>query len=259
MRIEAGIDAAASDDERAAPVRELPTQRDAVGQDVRARRQPRDRHEQRVPLVGHPAARAKRSAQQLHGRQAAERTVHVIEHQPSRGSASSALSNRISSTTTPRIHERLVPPRELDERRLGQGSVVIGAAEAPRPRARIPRGQRKLEILVERPSRDGDTPGGCRRAPSPGNSPSTTRLRVPSVGDRPAEDVGVAFRMLQIGIRMQLQEVELQRGIVPRPQIMQSRAADRRQRACMRVHQLARRGSPAPRARRTAADATRAS
>ena len=39
----------------------------------------------RVPLVGHPAARAKRSAQQLHGRQAAERTVHVIEHQPSEG------------------------------------------------------------------------------------------------------------------------------------------------------------------------------
>ena len=54
---------------------------------------------------------------------------------------------------------------------------------------------------------------------------------------RPAEDVGVALGMPQIRIGVELEEVQLQRGIVPRPEIVEARRANRRERAGMDVDQ----------------------
>src|SRR6185437_10273345 len=100
------------------------------------------------------------------------------------------------------IDERLMAPREVDERRLRQPSIVIGPAEAPRPRAGIPGSQRELEILLERSFGVRHT---CRMAVSTvaGKFAEHHTLTHTESSDRLAEDVGIAIWMLQIGIRMQ--------------------------------------------------------
>jgi hypothetical protein len=59
-------------------------------------------------------------------------------------------------------------------------------------------------------------------------------------GRRRPEDIGVALRMLGVGIRMQLQQIQAKARVIPRPEVVEPRAPDGRDRTRMlRVHQLA--------------------
>ena len=129
-----------------------------------------------------------------------------------------------------------MPPGELVQRQLGKRPVVVRAAEAPRPGARVAFVHGELEILREcrawRRHARGVPAGAVARKLSEHHPLVHAQCR-----ERPAEDVGVALRMLQIGIGVELEKVQFQRGIVPGPEIVEARTPNRRERAGMPMDQ----------------------
>jgi microsomal dipeptidase-like Zn-dependent dipeptidase len=116
------------------------------------------------------------------------------------------LPGRSALDANPRIDQLRVPFREPLQRLHRHTPVRVGAAEAPRPRARIPARHRKLEILAQRPLRRRRALGMARRIPGElSKDHATTNAEG---GGMRAEDVSIALGVLQVGIRMHLQHIQ---------------------------------------------------
>ena len=128
--------------------------------------------------------------------------------------------------------------RECPQALRGQASIAIGSAEAPRPRPHVTTAKRRFEHIVDVPY---DRRGAGRMMGRRVTRKLTQQQRLSEsqracVGDTRIE---VPPGMPGVGIGMDLQHVDTQLRIIPRPDIVQAGAADRRERRRARMNERA--------------------